>query len=104
MMRRVAIGVLGLVLAMAGARPAAGAFHFAHISEVNVQGGGDPGSQYVEVTMEAVLQRFVTNTVLGAWDCDGDHLGDQLLVDSDVATAGNTSVSKGKSISSEVFI
>jgi hypothetical protein len=89
MMRRVAIGVLGLVLAMAGARPAAGAFHFAHISEVNVQGGGDPGSQYVEVTMEAVLQRFVTNTVLGAWDCDGDHLGDQLLVDSDVATAGN---------------
>jgi hypothetical protein len=63
---------------------AAARFHIAHISEVNAQGGGDPGTQYVEITMNAILQDLVTDSLLGAWDCGGTYLGDQLVLPGDV--------------------
>jgi hypothetical protein len=85
MMRRVAIGVLGLALVLTTGRTAPALFHFAHISEVNAQGGGDPGTQYVEITMETILQNLVTDSILSAWDCTGVHLGDQLVVPGDVS-------------------
>jgi hypothetical protein len=69
-------------------RPADALFHIAHIAEVNARGGDDPTDQYVEIVMEAGSQTFTTNSVLGAWDCSGTHLGDLLVVPGDVPIGG----------------
>jgi hypothetical protein len=66
------------------AQTARALFHLAHISELNVQGAGDPGTQYVEITMNQNFQNFVTDSILGAWDCTGTYLGDQLVVPGNV--------------------
>jgi hypothetical protein len=80
--------VMGMALLLA-ASPARALFHFAHISEINVAGGGNLAIQYVEIEMEAILQNRVTNSLLGTWDCNGAYLGDQYIVPSDVPNAGN---------------
>jgi hypothetical protein len=74
--------------ALLPADPARALFHIAHISELNAVGGGDPTDQYVEIEMEFDFQTLVTDSVLGAWDCDGDHLGDLLVVPNDVSNDG----------------
>ncbi|HEX6132073.1 MAG TPA: hypothetical protein VF044_10095 [Actinomycetota bacterium] len=77
-----AAGILGI------ASPARALFHLAHISEVHTMLDGDVGAQYVEIEMELTAQNVVGDTVLHAWDCDGDSLGDLLVVPDDVANAG----------------
>ena len=50
-MRRVTMVVMGMGLLLM-ASPVRAAFHFAHISEINVAGGGNLATQYVEIEME----------------------------------------------------
>ena len=85
-MRRLAF-IVSLAVAL-GASDARALFHFAHIAEVNAQGGGDSNVQYVEIVMDQTLQRFVMNSILTAFDCDGTPLGDLLLVPADVPNQG----------------
>jgi hypothetical protein len=69
--------------------PAWALFHVAHISEVMTQVGGPGGEQYVEVEMKAGFQNFVMNSILGAWACNGDFIGELLTVPSDVSNDGS---------------
>ena len=75
--------------AVSMAQPAQAIFHLAHISEVNANAGGDPGNQYVEIEMEFAFQTAVENTVLGAFDCSGNYLGDLLVVPDNIAQGGS---------------
>jgi hypothetical protein len=86
-MRRSIFFAIAVVTLLPATAPAL--FHFAHISEVGLGVADAPaGAQYVEIEMEALLQENVTNSILSAWDCDGDFLGELLVVPNDVALAG----------------
>jgi hypothetical protein len=79
---------LGIAIVAWVAQPVSAAFHFAHIAEVHTSLNGDPGAQYVEIEMEEIVQYFVENSVLHAWDCAGESLGDLLLVPGNVVNHG----------------
>jgi hypothetical protein len=64
-------------------------FHLSVIDEVVTSYGGDPDVQFVEIAMETGSQNFVQNSILGAFDVDGDYLGDVLVVPSNVPNSGN---------------
>jgi len=70
------------------APPAHALFHAAQIAELNAQGGGSAAVQYVEIEMLLPSQTSITNSILGAFECDGDYLGDLLLVPSNVPNGG----------------
>jgi len=87
-MRRTHPALIALLAGLLPA-PATALFHLAHISEVHVGTADNPvGAQYVEIEMDTLLQEHVTNSILSAWDCDGDFLGELLVVPNDVALAG----------------
>jgi hypothetical protein len=65
-------------------------FHIAVIDEVMVAYDGDPDVQFVEIRMKAPLQRFVANTVLGAFDADGNYIDDVLVVPDNVPVDGGS--------------
>jgi hypothetical protein len=69
-------------------RPAGAAFHVAVIDEVATSVDGDAGQQFVEIRMLATGQTAVAGSVLAAFDADGGHLGDVLVVPSDLTNAG----------------
>jgi hypothetical protein len=73
---------------LVSAGPAHALFHFAHIAEINANGGGNSGEQYVEIVMEIGGQTVTTNSVLGRFDCSGTYLGDLLIVPGDVTSGG----------------
>jgi hypothetical protein len=89
-MRRIHAAPVALLLAGLLSAPASALFHLAHISEVGLgTADGPPGAQYVEIEMLGLLQENVTNSILSAWDCDGDFLGELLTVPNDVPLAGD---------------
>ncbi len=69
-------------------RPSHAIFHFSVIDEIMTSYGGDPNVQFVEIKMLAIVQRFVRDTVLGAFDPNGAYLGDVLIVPGDVVNNG----------------
>jgi hypothetical protein len=85
MLRPLAVAACSLLLSS----PAWALFHLAHISEVKTQVGGPGGDQYVEIEMEAGSQTFVTDSILSAWSCNGDFVGELLTVPSDIGNGGN---------------
>ncbi len=80
-----AYSVLFLLLAP---RPALALFHLAVIDEVMTSYDGDSNVQFVEIKMLGIVQIFVTNTVLGAFDSSGSYLGDLLVVPGDLPNQG----------------
>ncbi len=80
-----AYSVLFLLLAP---RPALALFHLAVIDEVMTSYDGDSNVQFVEIKMLGIVQIFVTNTVLGAFDSSGSYLGDLLVVPGDIPNQG----------------
>jgi hypothetical protein len=89
-MRRIHAASIALLLAGLLPAPASALFHFAHISELHV-GTADapPGAQYVEIEMDLLFQDQVTNSILSAWDCDGDFIGELLTVPGPVPNDGD---------------
>lgn len=69
-------------------RPSHALFHLAVIDEIMTSHGGDPNVQFVEIKMLTIVQAFVTDTVLGAFDASGAYLGDVLIVPGDVFQNG----------------
>jgi hypothetical protein len=78
------VGLLGVLTA----RPAAASFHVAVIDEVATSVGGDPAQQFVEIQMLFAGQNFVGDTVLGAFDENGQYLGDVLVLGKDLMNSG----------------
>ena len=69
-------------------RPSGAAFHLAAINEVMTSYGGDSQVQFVEIGMLASGQRFVKNSVLGAFDAGGSYIGDVLVIPANVPNSG----------------
>lgn len=63
-------------------------FHFAVIDEVMTSYDGDADVQFVEIKMLTSAQNLVRNSVLGAFDADGNFIGDVLVVPGNVANSG----------------
>ena len=80
--------VVSLSLVFVQGRSANAAFHFAVIDEVMTSYGGNTQIQFVEIRMLGPSQNFITDSVLGAFAADGSHLGDVLVVPSDVTNSG----------------
>jgi hypothetical protein len=76
------------VLGLLSAGPAAASFHFAVIDEVATSVGGDPAQQFVEIQMLFSGQGLVGDTVLGAFDENGQYLGDVLVLGKDLMNSG----------------
>jgi len=88
-MRRMHPALIALLAGLLPA-PASALFHIAHISEVQVSTADNPaGAQYVEIEMDFASQTFVEDSILSAWDCDGDFLGELLTVPGDVTNGGS---------------
>jgi len=58
------------------------------IDEVMTSYGGDPNVQFVEISMLAIGQNSVANSVLGVFDASGNFVQDVLVVPSNVPNAG----------------
>jgi hypothetical protein len=86
--RQSSVPVILLLLLLAD--PARASFHFARINQVVTSIGGDATIQFVEIVMIAGGQNLVEDTVLTAFDIDGQYIQDVLVVPSNVAdgTAG----------------
>ena len=65
------------------------AVHLSEIDEVMTSYGGDANVQFDEIEMLFAGQNITTNSVLGAFDASGNHLGDVLIVPSDVVSGAN---------------
>ena len=62
-------------------------FHQAQIGEVMTSYGGDPTVQFVEIRMLGLGQNLVSNTVLAAFDANGNYSADVLVVPSNVSNS-----------------
>ena len=87
-MRRTCSVIVGLV-ALGVAHPSSALFHLAVIDEVMTSYGGDANVQFIEIRMLGPLQNFVTNSVLAAFDADGNYINDILVAPANVTNAGN---------------
>src|SRR5262245_18342143 len=76
--------LLGPMLVLLTAAPAAALFHLAHISEVMSGVNGNPALQFLEITMDNNSQNFVTNTRLTAFNCNGSVATVLALLDHDL--------------------
>jgi MYXO-CTERM domain-containing protein len=74
-----------ILLLLLLADPARASFHFARINQVVTSIGGDATIQFVEIVMIAGGQNLVEDTVLAAFDIDGQYIQDVLVVPSNVA-------------------
>jgi hypothetical protein len=83
-----AILILALVMTLHAPAPARAIFHLAVIDEVMTSYGGNANVQFVEIRMLAIFQIFVRNTVIGAFDTNGNHLGDVLVLPNDLGNQG----------------
>jgi len=77
-------GVLSVACVLASAVPALAAFHFAVIDEVMSGLNGDPTAQYVEIKTLLIGQKYVQNTRLTAFNCDGSSATVLLLVPGNI--------------------
>jgi hypothetical protein len=71
------------------ARPAPAAFHLAVIDEVMTSYDGDDSVQFVEIRMLFMFQNFVQNSVLAAFDAQGNHVGDLLVAGANLTNHGD---------------
>ncbi|MEE8550163.1 MAG: hypothetical protein V3T08_02795 [Gemmatimonadota bacterium] len=81
------IWVCSALILLSAPRPAHAIFHLMVIDEVMTSYDGDPDVQFVECKMLALVQNFVTGTVLGAFGPTGTYLGDVLILPNDIAEA-----------------
>ena len=81
------IWVCSALILLSAPRPAHAIFHLMVIDEVMTSYDGDPDVQFVECKMLALVQNFVTGTVLGAFSPTGTYLGDVLILPNDIAEA-----------------
>jgi len=89
-MRRHLVAVTLFVLALVCVSAPAGAvFHLAVIDEVMTSYGGNPNVQFIEIRMLGTLQNFVFNSVLAAFDANGNYINDILVVPANVTNSGN---------------
>ena len=79
------ICICGVLILLSAPRPAHADFHLMVIDEIMTSYDGDPNVQFVEFKMLFILQHFVTDTVLGAFDPNGTYLGDVFIVPNDIA-------------------
>lgn len=80
--------VCSALILLSTPRPAHAIFHLMVIDEVMTSYGGDPNVQFVECKMLAIVQSFLTGTVLGAFDSNGTYLGDVLVLPNDITAPG----------------
>ncbi len=76
--------VVSLSLVFVQGRSAYAAFHFAVIDEVMTSYNGDANVQFVEIRMLNTSQTVVGNTVLAAFDANGNYTADVLVVPSNL--------------------
>ncbi len=84
--------VCSALILLSTPRPAHAIFHLMVIDEVMTSYDGDPDVQFVECKMLALVQNFVTDTVLGAFGPTGTYLGDVLIVPTNLAEATGAGV------------
>jgi hypothetical protein len=87
-MRRAYLTVVVALALFSLATPSRAAFHVTVIDEVMTSYNGDPGVQFIEMRMLAGLQSFVANSVLAAFDANGNYINDILVVPTDVTNSG----------------
>ena len=88
MMRRAYLTVVVALAVCSLATPSRAAFHVTVIDEVMTSYNGDAGVQFIEMRMLAGLQSFVANSVLAAFDANGNYVADILVVPSNVTNSG----------------
>lgn len=87
---RASLAALAVIAALLlPTRPAFALFHLAVIDEIMTSYAGDDSAQFVEIRIVDDIggqfqQRFVSNSVLGAFDVDGFYLGDVLIVPNNI--------------------
>ncbi len=86
------ISVCSAVILLSAPRPAHAIFHLMVIDEIMTSYDSDPDVQFVECKMGAIVQNFVTDTVLGAFGPTGTYLGDVLILPNDIAQATGAGV------------
>ncbi len=86
------IWICGVLILLSAPRAAHAIFHLQVIDEIMTSYDGDPNVQFVECKMLALVQNFVTDTVLGAFGPTGTYLGDVLIVPTDLAQATGVGV------------
>jgi len=82
-----ATAVFGLLLA-SFAPPAGAIYHLAVIDQVMTSYNGHADQQFIDIRMLNVAQNFVMNSVLAAFDANGNYINDVLVVPADVANSG----------------
>ena len=87
MIRRTCAVILSLAL-LCVAAPSRALFHVSVIDEFMTSYNGDPTVQFIEIRTLASFQNFVTNSVLTAFDSNGNHTADILVVPSNVKDHG----------------
>ena len=96
MLRHLLSVAVAALLASAG--PAHALFHFAHIAELNANGGGSSGEQYVEIEMDlggqtvTLARRYRVSGLpkaLAAGDFVGDDIPDVLWLDTSLLLLEN---------------
>ena len=85
-MKRI-ITLVGLLILLVP-RSSQGLFHLSVIDEVMTSYDNDPSVQLVEIRMLFSFQTFVRNSVLGAFDTQGNYLGDVLIIPADLSRGG----------------
>jgi hypothetical protein len=88
MMRRAYLTVVVALAVCSLATPSRAAFHVTVIDEVMTSYNGDAGVQFIEMRMLAGLQSFVANSVLAAFDANGNYVADILVVPNNVTNSG----------------
>lgn len=83
--RSIHTAILAAALSLLPSSPAWALFHFAHISELRAAGGT---VQYVEIEMEVASQTFVADSILSAFACNGDFIGELLVVPTNLSSGG----------------
>jgi len=80
--------IAGIATILFTAERAPALFHAAVIDEVMTSYGGDANVQFIEVRMLAGLQTFVSNSVLAAFDTNGNYIADILVIPNNVSNGG----------------
>jgi len=88
MMRRAYLTVVVALAVCSLATPSRAAFHVTVIDEVMTSYNGDAGVQFIEMRMLAGLQSFVANSVLAAFDANGNYVADIIVVPNNVTNSG----------------
>jgi Dockerin type I domain len=79
---------LVLFLLLLFPRASSAFFELSAINEIMTRYDGNPSVQFVDIRMLSSFQNSVSNTVLGAFDAQGNYVGDVLVVPANLSRSG----------------